>query len=168
MADLCVMAVIANLPASSQCLETYRKAQLEDHECRQIISYCQTGRPDRKSLDPPLRPYWQFRGEITMGDGLLLRGHRIIVPHSLQAEALSKLHEGHQGIIRCRLRAKISIWWLGLSHQLTQLVERCSDCAKKHKPNKEPLITTSLSRVPLASHSFRPVLSQRNRIPCSS
>ena len=79
-----------------------------------------------------------------MGDGLLLRGQRIIVAHSLQAETLSKLHEGHQGIIRCCLRAKMSVWWLGLSHQLTQLVERYSDCTKKHRPNKEPLITTSL------------------------
>ena len=30
----------------------------------------------QKVLDPPLRPYWQFCGEITMGDGLLLCGQR--------------------------------------------------------------------------------------------
>ena len=148
LADLIMMAVIVNLPASSQRLQTYRKAQSEDSECKQITTYCHTGRPDRKSLDPPLRHYWQFRGEITMGDGLLLRGQRIIVLQSLRVETLSKLHEGHQGIVRCRLRGKMSVWWPGLSQQLTQLVERCPDCAKKHRPNKEPLIMSSLPEYP--------------------
>ena len=42
----------------------------------------------------------------------------------------------------------MSVWWPGLSQQLTQLVERCPDCAKKHRPNKEPLITSSLPEYP--------------------
>jgi len=83
-----------------------------------------------------------------MGDGLLLRGQKIIVPQSLQAETLSKLHEGHQGIICCHLRAKMSVCWPGLLQQLTQLTERCPDCAKKHRPNKEPLIMSSLPEYP--------------------
>ena len=80
LADLCMMVVIAKLPASSQRLQTYRNAQSEDSECKQITTYCHTGWPDRKSLDPSLRHYWQFCGKITMGDVLLLRGQRIIDP----------------------------------------------------------------------------------------
>ena len=76
---------------------------------------------------------------------------RIVVPKSLQTETLRKLHDGHQGIIRCRLRAKISVWWPGLSQQLTQLVKNCSDCAREHRPNKEPLITSNLPEYPWQS-----------------
>lgn len=78
-------------------------------------------------------------------------GQRIVVPKSLQTETLRKLHDGHQGIIRCRLRAKISVWWPGLSQQLTQLVRNCLDCAREHRPNKEPLITSNLPEYPWQS-----------------
>ena len=99
IAELCMMSIIKHLPASNQRLEMYRKAQSEDPICQQLVRYCQTAWPDMKDLDPSVRVYWQFRGEMTIKGGLLLRGQRIVVPKSLQTETLTKLHDGHQGNI---------------------------------------------------------------------
>ena len=148
LAELCMKSTISYLPASDQRLEVYKKAQVNDATCTQILAYCRDGWPNRSQLDSTLKPYWDAQGELTEGDGLLMYEQRIVVPRSLQTETLQKLHEGHQGLTRCRLRAKLSVWWPGLSKQLKSYVENCPQCARDAKPSKEPLIPTSLPAYP--------------------
>lgn len=61
---------------------------------------------------------------------------------------LRKLHEGHQGIQRCRMRAKISVWWPGISSQIEKLVNMCSHCTKYSNPRKEPMMPSTLPDYP--------------------
>ncbi len=89
-----------------------------------------------------------MRGELTLGDDLLLCGSRLVVPEALREETLKKLHQGHQGIVRCRLRAQLSVWWPGISKQIADLVKRCPECTRDAIPNKEPLMPTSLPEYP--------------------
>ena len=148
LAELCMVAVVSHLPASNQRLEIYRKAQLEDPQCQLVLQYCQEGWPNVREVDPSVRAYWDVQGELTVGDGLLMRGQRVIVPKALQKETLRKLHDGHQGMVRCRLRAKSAVWWPGLSKQLTEFIQQCPECARESKPSKEPLIPTPLPEYP--------------------
>lgn len=53
------------------------------------------------------QPYLPFSGELTVQNGLLLYGKRIIVPASLRVDMLYK---GNLGITKCRERAKHSVW----------------------------------------------------------
>ena len=57
----------------------------------------------------------------------------MVIPPPLQLEILNKIHEGHFGISKCRDRAKQSVWWLGLSTQLSNLVENCPNCIHERK-----------------------------------
>ena len=148
LAELCMLRAIDHLPAGSTRLEKYKTAQSEDPVCATLLRYCRDGWPEKQNTDTASRAYWEFRGEITMGDGLLLRGNRIIVPEALQQETLRKLHSGHQGLVRCRLRASTSVWWPGLSKQITNYVSKCPECAKEFTPRKEPLIPASLPDYP--------------------
>ena len=66
----------------------------------------------------------------------------------MQREIIGKLHEGHQGIQKCRLRAKISVWWPGISKQISDFVERCSICVRESSPRREPLIPSKLPDYP--------------------
>ena len=110
------MSAVSYLPASKERLETYRIAQLEDPQCQLVRQYCLKGWPGaERDIDPSVRAYWDIQGELTIGDGLLLRGHRIVVPKALQSETLRKLNDGHQGMIRCHLRAKTAVRCPGLS-----------------------------------------------------
>ena len=85
-----------------------------------------------------------MREALTFKDGLLLFNQRIVVPTSLQQETLIKLHAGHQGIHRCRLRAQSSVWWPKISIEIQTLIEQCPVCAQHQSPHKEPMIATSL------------------------
>lgn len=54
---------------------------------------------------------------------LLLKGKRLVIPKTLQADVPEKLHVGHLGIVKCQDRAKQSVWCPGLITQVKKLVE---------------------------------------------
>ena len=66
----------------------------------------------------------------------------------MQQEILGKLHEGHQGIQRCHLCAKISVWWPGISKRISDFIERCPICVRESSPRREPLIPSKLPHYP--------------------
>ena len=69
-----------------------------------------------------------------------MKGCRIIIPSVMRLEILDRLHKGHQGITKCRARAKASVWWPGLSKQVEDLVHGCRRCAEHKNEFTEPLI----------------------------
>ena len=109
------------------------------------MSYCRDGWPDYISQTPgSVQPYWNNRAELTVQDGLLLKNSRIVIPSCMRLEILDKIHAGHQGIVKCRERAKSSVWWPSLSKQLEDIVRTCTICVQELSNHAEPLITTPL------------------------
>ena len=139
---------VTHLPASTERLNEYRKAQAEDHICSSVVKYCRNGWPE-KNLGSDIKPYWKVRGELTVDkDNLLLFNKRIVVPKALQSQTLQKIHTGHQGIQRSRVRANTSVWWPGLSHEVENMVKQCPICARDMVPRKEPMIPSELPDYP--------------------
>ncbi|GBL92549.1 Retrovirus-related Pol polyprotein from transposon 17.6 [Araneus ventricosus] len=113
--DAFIQMITSSLPSSSRILDELRAAQLKDETCQKLTDYVLKGWPSKKEVDTLCTPYWQNRYEISVQDGLLMRGCRIIIPKSHQAEVLSQIHEGHLGITKCRARTKCSVYWQGIS-----------------------------------------------------
>lgn len=67
-----VHTVIAALPAKVDRLQQYREAQTNDVVCSQLKTYCTTGWPDKHHLPSHMQPYWNYQGELTVVDNLLL------------------------------------------------------------------------------------------------
>ena len=91
-----------------------------------------------------MKPYWSSRGELSVVQNILLKASRNVIPSSMRLEILDKIHEGHQGIAKCRERDKNSVWWPGLSREIQDLVQQCRVCALQRENKPEPLITTPL------------------------
>ena len=83
-----------------------------------------------------------------MHNSLLLRAQRIVIPTCLQQDTLKRIHEGHQGIVKCRLRARTSVWWPGISQQITEIIQKCYTCCKNFQIRSEPLIPSTLPQRP--------------------
>jgi len=140
--------VMSNLPTSQNRIELIKIESAKDEICRNLISYCRDGWPEKSKLDEQLRPYWTMQGEFTVHDNLLFKGTRIVIPHSLQNEILNRVHDGHQGIVKCRERARLSVWWLGLSSQLEDVVKNYQKCIENTNDHAEPLLPTEFPKRP--------------------
>ena len=119
----CIMEVcVKHLPgtAGQERLHQYAVAQAADPVCSAVMMLCLDGWPERHKIEPALKPYWKVQGELSVHNNLLLFQKRIVVPESLQHKTLGKLHHGHQGIQRCRLRARNSVWWPGISQRIKE------------------------------------------------
>ena len=129
-------------------MECYRQAQKADDTCSKIRQYCKDGWPSKHQVKGDLVPYWRVRGELSVGDGLLLCGTRIVVPKGQRAKTLQKIHQGHQGIQKCRQRVLAAVWWPGISREIEDLVKSCPVCQKNTPPAREPLLQSSLPDYP--------------------
>ena len=90
----------------------------------------------------------EVRGSLTLCDDLLFYNSRIVVPSSLRRETMLKIHEGHQGMERCRSRLRTSVWWPGAASQIQQFVENCREYAEETHQRREPLLPTPLPDYP--------------------
>ncbi|KAL1255543.1 hypothetical protein QQF64_013604 [Cirrhinus molitorella] len=140
--NLYVNSVVTSLPATEKRLHEIQQHQEADPVLQLVKKYTLEGWPTKSRVEAMVLPYFQFAGELTVENGLLLKGCRLVIPKSLQSDILEKLHSAHQGIAKCRERAKQSVWWPGLSAQLQQKVEKCDICASHRKIFKETLIPT--------------------------
>ena len=147
-AELFAAQVIAHLPASKARMDVYRSSQTSDPVTSAVIKYCRFGWPEKHRLQSELRVYWSLRGELTVYDGLLFFGKRLVIPQALQEETRQSLHQGHQGIQRCQLRASSCVRWPGISKDLERFVKQCLVCAKRSVPRKEPMIPSELPKYP--------------------
>ena len=126
----------------------YTDKRKQEIQCRTLIEYCKSGWPEKHKVKGELKRFWQVRGELTYSNDLLLFRSRIIVPKSLRGETLQKIHAGHQGIVRCRLRVAESVWWPGVSHEVEHFIKSCAECQKNTVPPREPLIPSDLPSYP--------------------
>ena len=97
-----------------------------------ILKYTiQKGWPSNiKELPSEIQAFWTFQEELSIEDGLILKGTRIGVSSKKQPEILKLIHEGHLGLTKCKLRAKETVYWPSLNDQLEKLVLNCQLCSK--------------------------------------
>ena len=89
-----------------------------------------------------IQPYWTFRREMTVEDGIVLKSTHIVIPHMKCQAMLNLINEGHLGLNKCKFRAKDTVYWPCLNEQLQKLVLNCELCLKysfskcKQKPSQ--------------------------------
>jgi hypothetical protein len=132
---------IQNLPVSTESIEKLKVETNKDTVLQKLLQQTKRGWPEnRHSVDPEIHQLWSVRHEISEEDGLLLRGERLIVPRTLRTAMLTKIHENHLGIEKCKRRARDILYWPGMNDQIAQMVSRCETCTKyRNKQQKEPM-----------------------------
>ena len=75
-----------------------------------------------------LKPLYTPRKEITLFQGCLLWGIRVILSIKLRKQILNMLHESHTGVVRMKTFAQSSVWWPGIDHDIKKSVIQCFGC----------------------------------------
>ena len=101
-----------------------------------LAKVIQTGWPDQHAeIDPDLHTYWIHHWNLSIMDGVIMNGTRIVIPQSLRDEYLKCLHTGHFGVSKCRARAKSTLYWPAIDKDITNLIGHCDTCRQvQHAP----------------------------------
>ncbi|GFS01193.1 Pol polyprotein [Elysia marginata] len=103
-------------------------------------SYVRHGWPDKQTLRPELKSFFDMRDSIVLDEGLLLKGERVVVPSALRKEMKEILHNAHLGHDSMMRRARNTVFWPGINNELRQMAASCDACQRsKPKNQKEPL-----------------------------
>ena len=69
----------------------------KDKKLQSLKHYISTGWPARRSQIPMvLHPYWNFRDELTIESGILMKNSKVLIPETLKQKYLKQIHQGHQ------------------------------------------------------------------------
>ena len=136
-----VYQITQQLSARSDSLHQFRVSMQADDELALLKHTIMQGWPGSiKQVPPVLQPYWTFREELTVEDGLILKETRIVIPTNQQEAILKLIHKGHLGLNKCKLHAKETVYWPGLNDQLENLVLNSKLCLKYSKHKQEPIL----------------------------
>jgi len=114
---------------SSDRLQDMRKETERDPVLSLLNAAIITGWPDSiKELPPDIRSYWSYRDELSVSDGIILKGTKIVVPETQQKTIMDQLHYSHQGIEKTRLQARDAVYWKGINNDIENMINKCSIC----------------------------------------
>ena len=119
----------------------------KDKELQSLKHYISTGWPAKRSQIPvSLHPYWNFRDELTVESGILMKNSKVLIPETLKQKYLKQIHQGHQGIEACRSRAREFVFWVNINSDLKEMVEKCDICQSQQ--NSTTSVQKYVSEVP--------------------
>ncbi|XP_033121922.1 uncharacterized protein K02A2.6-like [Anneissia japonica] len=102
-------------------------------ELNELHTIILKGWPDTREETPhAIRQYWNTRNELSVVDGIVYKGMRIVVPPTM-----------------CKQRARESLYWPGMREQVESLVKDCQLCNDfQNRQHTEPLKFYQLPELP--------------------
>ena len=73
----------------------------------------------------------------TIDDNLIVHGCHLLIPVRMRPEALDQFHESHQGSLRTKQRARLSVYWPGIDNDIDNTILACQQC-QDHLRTKQP------------------------------
>ena len=148
--DISVHALEAEVvtPLSTVNLQDIAAASSRCETHQRLKRYISDGFPPHSSQVPDdVRKFFTFRDELSVSNGLLLKGHQVLIPDSLKARILHCLHQSHQGICKTITRAKCAVYWPGMAKDIEENIGQCRECAEnqpqqQHEKNKADIVAT--------------------------
>ena len=78
-----------------------------------------------------------------------MKQDRIIIPPKMRNEMLTRIHENHMDMERCKRRARDIIFWPRMNEQIDAVVSKCKTCQEHQMSNqKEPMMQTPMPTRP--------------------
>ena len=80
------------------------------------------------------------KNELSVQDGCVLWGCRVIVPLPGRQKVIEELHDGHPGVTRMKSLARSYVWWPQMDNHLEECVKTCRMCQSNQKsPASAPM-----------------------------
>ena len=121
-----------------------------DPDLQTLSQYIQDGFPaNRSDCAESVQAYFGFREELAIVNGLIVKGHQVVIPSQLLDEALKLLHSSHMGIVKTKDRARTSFFWPSINQDIESRLSECHPCATfQEKQPKDTLLNDPVNTKP--------------------
>ena len=110
-------------------IEEIQQASSQDDHLQQLKKFIIAEWPGTKDeLHANIRPYQPYRDELTVIDGIILKGRCIVIPNSLRQQVLTQLYTSHMGIEKTKLLAHCSVFWSNINVIIKPYIKHCATC----------------------------------------
>ena len=93
-----------------------------------------------------IQEYWPIKEELTVQNGIIFKGHRVVIPKAMRPEMLLRIHASHLGIESCLRKARDIVYW---PHMNFDAISKCEACQAYASNNRNmPLQTPQLPNRP--------------------
>ena len=134
-----IIGLIDFMSSTPMSSELVKKHTQRDPVLSRVCQFVLKGWTEKK-LGEPFFPYESRKYELSVQDGVLLWGSRIVVPPRMRSCVLDELHETHQGIVKMKGLARGYVRWPGMDSDIEKLVKSCNTCQViRHFPPTAPL-----------------------------
>ncbi|XP_062542418.1 uncharacterized protein K02A2.6-like [Armigeres subalbatus] len=105
-----------NVPVSFAAL---KEATSTNATLQTVIKYIRDGWPDcSKNLPTAVQPYYNRRESLSIIDGCVMFGDRVIVPEIFRRRILRQFHRGHSGMVRMKAISRSFVYWPGIDNDI--------------------------------------------------
>ena len=130
---------------NSLSVDKIRQHTAKDNTLQLLIQHINDGFPASSVKCPEIiRPFYNFREELSVCNGLILKGqHRIVIPETLRTQALQILHnKAHLGLNKTLERARMCMYWPGITDSIKESISACKVCLTYSDRNqREPYVS---------------------------
>ena len=131
--------LINHLATTGITAENIREWTDKDPTLSQVRHFVMLGWPDSVPGEE-FRPFNNRKSELSVLDGCLLWGSRVIVPPQGQQLVLNELHDSHPGCTRMKALARSYVWWPQMNAEIEEVVKQCPNCQESRpSPAMAPL-----------------------------
>ena len=121
-----LVLLLQHLDESPVTVNDIRKWTKRDPLLAQVLQFVEQGWPHK--FDSSLAPYSSRSTELSVLDGCILWGARVVIPPQGQQAVLQELHTAHPGMTRMKALAIMYVWWPGLDTDIEESVRLCDEC----------------------------------------
>lgn len=89
--------------------------------------------PKKKNVSYSLQTFVKVSVELSVEDGLLVRGDRLVPPEVLKVRLIKGAHEGHLGKTLTKRRLREYFWWPQMDKDVDLYVGECVVCSRAEK-----------------------------------
>ena len=91
-----------------------------------------------REISKSLHPYWSYRDQLAIENGILMKSGCIIISKVMQPEILQKIHYDNQGMEKCKLRAKSCVFFVFFGTTLIRISTKLCKDVLSVKNNRKP------------------------------
>uniref|UniRef100_A0A8C9TGR2 Gypsy retrotransposon integrase-like protein 1 n=1 Tax=Scleropages formosus TaxID=113540 RepID=A0A8C9TGR2_SCLFO len=119
-----------------------------DSVLKRVKEHVMCGWPKHIS-EEVLKPYFSKKFELSVENGCLLWGYRVVIPEKLHDRLLAELHDSHWGMVKMKLLARSFFWWPALDMDIENVVSQYDVCQQQRSmPAPVPVHTWKWSSGP--------------------